>query len=310
MVLDTRTIAIKAIGHMLGFKVIAKVITLAFFAAWSVQVSAADFIRPKVLASIKPVELMVKAIAGDQFQVDTLLAAGRNPHSQTMTLLERQKVSEADLVVWLGVEFERFLAKPMASGDVPSLALGQIPDLSWPHSSSNHAAQELRKGLDLHLWLSPANVDLAYMAIAQQLKLLNPLATAAIEKNLFDAREQLRLTTAQIASSLAALKDYAFGVNHDGFSHFVAAFSLNQVAAVSQLPEQQLSVRSMLSLRKQMQGARCLVVDTQTTSNMKLANTLGVAPVVIDALGRAEHIASIESLLFSVANGFEQCLSQ
>ncbi len=294
MILGTRTIA-------------AQVIVLLVLSVFSiVQVNAANFDRPRVVASIKPVELMVKAIAGDQFQVDALLGAGRNPHAQAMTLSERQKIAQADLVIWLGAEFERFLAKPMASGGLPNLALGQISGLNWPY----HDNQKLGKGVDLHLWLSPANVDLAYMAIAQQLQALNPLAAAEIEKNLFAAREQLRLTTSQITSSLASLKGNAFGVSHDGFSHFVSAFSLNQVAAVSKLPEQQLSVRSMFSLRQKMRDARCLVVETNTASNTKLANTLGLQSVVIDVLGRAQHINSIEALLLSISEGFERCLSQ
>lgn len=255
--------------------------------------------RPKVMASIKPVALLVQAIAGEDFEVDTLLSTQRNPHAQTMTLAERHKLEQASLIVWLGPSFERFLVKPMLANQAASIALGALPRLHWPNEHET----------DLHIWLNPDNIAEAYRSIAAELIGLNPIVAIEVNQRLEQALSRLSKTRQHIAQELKPLSNSSFGVSHDGFGHFVTAFSLKQKAAVSKLPEQQIAIRHMFELRRELDGARCLIVEALTPSSKKLAASLGLPAIVVDPLGKSASINSIDTLLLSVSGGFKHCLS-
>jgi zinc transport system substrate-binding protein len=56
----------------------------------------------QLLSSIKPVQLIVAAIAGDRAQVDVLLPATTSPHLYQLRPSDRQALSDADKVFWIG----------------------------------------------------------------------------------------------------------------------------------------------------------------------------------------------------------------
>lgn len=255
--------------------------------------------KPLIVATIKPLALMAQSLVGDAVTVRTLLPASANPHAQALSIADRQGLADADLVIWIGPSFERFLAKSMGQHKKAQLVLGQLPGLAWPGA----------EGDDLHLWLDPHNIEVALQAIAQQLKLLDPLGAPSINLRLQQALLALADARHAIVKQFEPYKGAPFAVSHDGYGHFVHAFGLNQVAAVTRLPEQQLGAKRMVDLQSQLVAARCLVVEPNDLRGYKLAATLQLKSVEIDALGRDSAVTSIPLLLQSVAAGVVQCLA-
>ena len=62
-----------------------------------------------VVASIKPVELLVKAVAGDSVEVSTLIPPGSSPHNYSMKPSQRRALEQADVIFWVGPDMETFL---------------------------------------------------------------------------------------------------------------------------------------------------------------------------------------------------------
>ncbi len=255
--------------------------------------------KPSVVVSIKPLALMVQALAGDDFSVRTMGSGSSDPHAQAMTIADRTALEQADLVVWLGPRFERFLAKPMRTAQQAQLQLGLEPAMQWPGPA----------GVDLHLWLSPHNVAVGYRALAKQLVQLKPTAVDRINARLAEHLNELNRVQADIAVQLAPYKRVPFAVSHDGFGHFVQAFGLTQRAAATQLPEEQLSVRRMAELDRILVDAQCLLVEPQDHHGHKLAHSVNLPEVAVDVLGRSDAIVSLPMLLQSVTVSFLMCFS-
>jgi ABC-type Zn2+ transport system substrate-binding protein/surface adhesin len=125
---------------------------------------------PDVTVSIAPLASLVASVLGDLGHPHTLVPPGATEHVYALRPSDADALAGADLVVWIGPEFERFLAKPLAG--LPSttriLTLGSDPRLahlplrggdSWP--AHDHDGLEDRNDdhteLDGHLWLDPAN---------------------------------------------------------------------------------------------------------------------------------------------------------
>lgn len=253
--------------------------------------------KPTIVATIKPLALLVESIAGDDFNVVTLLPPNANPHALAMTIADRQLLEEASLVVWLGAGFERFLTQPMQQRRGSQLELGQLEGLTWPATST----------ADLHLWLAPRNIERALKAIAAELAFIDPLQKAALDERLALALQELTVQEVAVKRELEAYRTTPFAVSHDGYAHFVSAFGLTQVAAATSLPEEQLSARRMYDLQKSLVDASCLIVEPGDHSGAKLAKALGLRPVEVDPLGRATEITSITALLQSLAIDFKRC---
>ena len=253
--------------------------------------------NPVVVVTIKPLALMVQGLAGDDFTVRTLGSGLADPHAQAMTIADRAILEQADLVVWLGPRFERFLAKPMRRSRQAQLQLGLEPLMQWPGA----------EGIDLHLWLSPHNAAVTYRALARQLAQLKPGLAEVINVRLAERLIELVRVENEITALLAPYKQIPFAASHDGFGHFVQAFGLNQRAAATQLPEEQLSVRRMAELNRVLVDARCLLVEPNDHHGHKLAHSVNLPEVSVDVLGYNETILTLPMLLQSVSASFMEC---
>ena len=92
-----------------GWLIVYKLCSAFFMAMVLVTLPASASSQPAVLASIKPVAMLIKAVVGDQLAVDVLLGANISPHDYTLKFSDIRKVRNADLVVWVGPELEGVL---------------------------------------------------------------------------------------------------------------------------------------------------------------------------------------------------------
>ena len=75
--------------------------------------------RPVVFVSIPPQAWLVKRLAGDAAEVQTLLAAGANPHTYEPDSRQLRKLSEASLYLTVGMPFETPLITRAATLNSP-----------------------------------------------------------------------------------------------------------------------------------------------------------------------------------------------
>lgn len=278
-----------------------------WFSGWAMGASANDKLsdlapfmaKPTVVASIKPLALLAQSIAEQDLKVVTLLPPNANPHALAMTIADRQQLADASLVIWLGPHFERFLVKPMAQRREPQLQLGQTAQLHWP-SEPHH---------DLHLWLDPHNIAVALRAITRELAALEPLKQHVFEQRLSEQLAKLEQATVNIQSQLAPYSSAPFAVSHDGYGHFVKAFNLNQLAAATRLPEQQLSAKRMYELQQSLAEAHCLIVEPNDVAGKKLARVVKLPAIEADPLGQSADVTSITQLLQALADDVATCFN-
>lgn len=271
-----------------------------WLALLAVLTGAAQAEEPfKVVSSIAPVNLLVAALVGPEVRAHTLLNAKADPHEFALRLSDRKLLAEADLLIWLGPKLERFLIKALPASASAQLELGQLPGLVWPQG---------RQGEDLHLWLNPANAKIMARAIAARLSERLPASASLIQQRLAVLLERIDSASAQIKIRLAAMRTIPFGVAHDGYGHWVNYFGLNQVAALSVLPEQHLGAKHLASVQQKLIGARCVLTDFSEGNQHKLQELLGLPVLVADPLAQARVYADYAEFLLALADVFSTCL--
>lgn len=71
------------------------------------------FAKPTIVTSIKPVSMVVAAIAGDRANIEQIVSSTASPHDFALRPSDLRKINQADTVVWVGESLERFLEKPL-----------------------------------------------------------------------------------------------------------------------------------------------------------------------------------------------------
>lgn len=269
--------------------------------------------KPLILTSIRPLALIAEDVVGELFAVEALLGTGTDPHNATLRYSQRKKLSEAGVVVWLGSDFERFLDKSVAR--LPpnhQLRVETLPGIHWAefaqaHQHGSAADQHLLK--DMHLWLNPQNALVVAQALVATLADRYPARKTDLAQRLEVVTADWRALDSELEDRFESLRSVPFGVYHNAYTHFVARYKLNMVAAINQFPEQGLSAHHLAEFVTAMQGAHCLVAESKGRSAERLAERLGLPLVVADPLANDSGISSYRTFMEEIAAAFQQCLA-
>lgn len=275
----------------------------------------------QVVASIRPLALIASDIAPARVQVTSLVPSWADPHSFQLKVSDVRTLGQASIALWLGREFERFLAKPILNMRPETvLTLTRLPDLRWPvlagtratplskTSPGHHShAHNYDNNQDPHIWLDPHNAVAIARAFAEVLARTMPDQAATIKANLSRFETTLERQKNHAASQLAPFKNTGFGVTHDGFNHFVKAFGLTQLAAVQRLPDERLSAKKLFKLQAQLSNAACLIGDANTLANQKLATTLKLPLQVADPLAAQSSVHTYAQFFERLTQAFVAC---
>jgi zinc transport system substrate-binding protein len=317
---------------MLGYNVV-KIIAKVFLLMLSIQTRAAALLfrvllvsvllspwalsqaqSLKLTASIRPLALLAQDLTRElPVSITTLLPANADPHSWALRISDRQTLEASDLVLWLGPEFEGFLAKALASADTYQLRLDTLPDLQWPHEAQHDhddpGHDHHHSGRDLHLWLNPANARVIQRAIAAKLIQLRPQWRDTLEQRLEQQLQHLAELQADLERRLSPHRQKGFLAYHDAYGHFVEALGLRQLGAVNQSSEQRLSAKALGHLQAQARDSHCLLVERRGEAEQRLGKTLKLPLVVADGLAADTALNGFPELLRHIGQAFEDCFA-
>ena len=239
------------------------VLALCFAAATlhAPQVRAAE-----VVVSIKPIHSLVAAVMGRTGTPRLLLGGGVSPHTYRMRPSEARALTGADLIVWVGRDFEKFLDRPIAalgSGarvltlrDAAGMRLLPSRDSGlWdeghgePHMDERAAPGHDHSGFDMHIWLDPANASRIVEVVAEALVRIDPGRADAYRKNAAAARERIGALEEALRTQLEPVRRRAFIAFHDAFQYFEFAFGLNSKGAIAVDPARPPGARRLAELR-------------------------------------------------------------
>ncbi len=276
-----------------------------------------------VLTSIKPLALIAEAVVGEQGRVSHLLPANASPHEYPLKVSDMQRLEQADLVVWVGEELESFLRRPLHNlPEKRRMTLSALATLNWPgeshagevHKEEEHGHHEHghhhHDGRDPHLWLNPENGGAIAVALAERLAERDPSQAEGYRARAQALMAELEALDQRLEALLHPLAERPFAVYHEGYSHFVSHYHLNQVASVTVSPERRPGARHLYELRQQLKGAACLFTEPyyDMSSARSLADELGLRLGEVDLLGADASIQSYPGLLERLGQSVAACL--
>ena len=110
----------------------------------------------RVLASTTVLADITQNIAGDRAKVESLLPIGADPHSYQAAPVDVAKISDSDLLILNGLEYENFIMPLLENVGAKKMTVEATSGLSPRNDAGNE------QGVDPHMWLDP-NLVVTYV---------------------------------------------------------------------------------------------------------------------------------------------------
>jgi zinc transport system substrate-binding protein len=261
-----------------------------------------------IVATIRPLQLIAEAIVQDLGSVTAVVSGQQSPHNFTLSPSDRRLLADADLLLWIGAEFETYLADFYAQSSRAAITLTalQLPQLTL------HAAAPGQ--VDAHLWLDSGNAVIIAAAVTARLVDLDATNAAAYQQNL----AQFRRSADKLNTSIKGLFQRSTGntyiVYHNAYQYFEKQFGLRHQFALLADPETEPGIRATLNGRRQIKQNRpgCLLREA-TSSQAVIDNMLNgyeLKTVTVDLLGEEVlRAGTYIELINNVAVDFSNCMN-
>ena len=203
---------------------------LFFFAA--LVAGAAE--KPVVFVSIPPQAWLVKRLAGDAVEVQTLLSAGANPHTFEVGARQVKKLSAASLYLTLGLPFEAPLVGRAAKLNPALKVVGMdagIAKLDAAHGHGHSPSEDhddcCAAGGDPHIWLSPRLFGAMASNTVAALALFLPRQKNVLGANLDKTLAEIGETDRAVREAVSKLTVKTWVVYHPSWRYFAADYGLS-----------------------------------------------------------------------------------
>lgn len=241
----------------------------------------------------------VRNIAPDA-AVTTMVGPGSDPHTYQPSTRDIERILDADLVLWNGLNLEAQMVDQLSSLGDRQLAVGdQLPRellLSWPQL--DHDGNPL---FDPHIWNSPEAWARVVETVADRIAELDPARANSYLANASGYIAEIDRAAATAADRLAEVPEPRVLVTgHDAFNYFGASFDLEVRATDFISTEAALDAESLSELARFIAEERVPTVFQDNQANPQAISSLREA---VRARGWEVRISGAE--LYADALGAE-----
>lgn len=192
---------------------------------------------PRVLAAESFLAEIAQNVAGDRLQVESLIAPGADPHTYQPIPADLVRLSETQVVILNGAEYEAWLEPMLESASGERLIIVASAGLT-PRKAEPHPGEEQPDGqdhlVDPHFWLDPILVVHYVENIRDGLSTADPEGADLYARNADSYIADLRELDAWIAAQVAAIpaKRRLLVTNHDSFGYFADRYGFTIVGTI------------------------------------------------------------------------------
>ncbi len=283
----------------LFLRFLANIALLSIGLQSGVALASSNQERPLVVSSIRPLQIIVDDIAGDLVESKSILGGSSSPHHASVTMSQAKSLNAADLLVWIGPGFEVFIAGAVDAS---------IPQVRFQKEAVHHVHEEHR---DLHLWLDPIAVAEFVMQLSDKLVEILPKEAGKIKRNRDAYLFNLTTLHSEIEARFAKFQNRKFIAFHSAYDALIDRYALEQVAYLTEVPDEQVSARRVASVKSQAATASCLMAESgEKTLSSRYARVLGLPLVTTNLLATNSTTSSYEAYMRELVTTFERCFEQ
>jgi zinc transport system substrate-binding protein len=282
----------------------ALAVALAFLAVAGCRGRQDDASRPRVVTSILPHAYLVERIAGERFEVSTLVRPGESPATYQPSDAQVSEILGARVLFRTGVPFENGKWFESIAGHGPRVVdlRGGLELRHLEACDHDHDHDHGEEGADPHIWLAPDLLKVQAETVAATLSELAPDHAADFEANLRALHEDLDRLDADLAELLAPVRGRRMYVYHPSWGYLCDAYGLEQVPIEIEGKEPSDAELTEFQERARADRVRVVFVQPQIAgqSARAAARAVGAEVAELDPLAK-DVIANLRAAARAIA---------
>jgi len=239
-----------------------------------------------IFVSIPPLKWLGNQIGKDLTVIHVLVGKSRDPHIFEPTPRQIIALSQSSLFFTTGMVFEKKITDKLETLAIhpTHVDLSQhvykilITD-NQEHETLLHDSSDTLGSVfqhnDPHIWLSPINLKIMAMDMAEALSLKDPKHAANYQYNLQSLLGRLDQLNLNLERTLEPYRGATIFVFHPAFSYFTATYHLEQKAV--EIEGKSPTPRELATIIAQAKKANAKVIFTQPQFDPRSATTIASA---------------------------------
>ena len=250
---------------------------------------------PAIVATIAPLAFILRALAGNEVAVRTLLDPGASPHTYEPRPSDVRAAQSAVVVVYVSSDLDAWATQLPARRTLAALDLVPAADRRPLPASDGESA------VDPHFWTDPLTVAAAIPALVDALAGLDPDHAETYRANASRFTERLRALHAETAAALRPLAGRRVVLFHPSFGYLLGRHGILVAAVVEEFPGKEPTALDIQRLGQGARRAGATVVFTEPQLPRRpaevLAELAGVRVAELDPLGGGPGRDTYEDLI-------------
>lgn len=215
--------------------------------------------KPQIATSFNVLRFITEEIAGDDFEVISIIPSGVEPHNYEPLPKDQALINDSSIVFYIGLGFDNWIYD-LVDPNIPSFDLSKDMPQIDPE--------------DPHYWLSYTHAGYMAEKIAQELKKIFPEAETNIEENLTVFKEKLQQERKDALDRIRTMPRNAIITEHDAYRYFASDLGLRVVGNIEAQAEGEITPEHISSLLSSIEGYSIRTIYKEHGSNSDLINIL------------------------------------
>ncbi|RKX19385.1 MAG: cation ABC transporter substrate-binding protein, partial [Candidatus Zixiibacteriota bacterium] len=192
--------------------------------------------KSQIYVSVPPLAFFVEKIAGDNFDVITVIGPGQSPATLEITPKQLAEFSKTKIFFTAGVPFEKHLNKKLKDNfkNLNIIDTQKGIDLQkiehHHHDNIKEDETDETESLDPHSWLDPSLAKIMSQNICDGLTRFYPADSLLYQNNLHLLLEDLDKLDLYVKRELKPYSGKSFYTFHPAFGYFARVYGLKQIA--------------------------------------------------------------------------------
>ena len=252
---------------------------------------------PTVVASVYPLAYVVRSIGGSLVNVNTIAAAGVEPHEQELTPKQAAEIQSTSLLVYVaGIS----PAVDAAAAQTKAMVVEGLAALG-PY----------RRDGDPHLWLNPLRLADVGSAVANALSDLDRAHAADYQSRAAAFRTQMTTLDQQIRDETTTCSNRVLITTHTAFGYFAGRYQFRQVSILGANPDAEATPATIARLVQFARANKVTTVYTELPGTDKpakaVASETGASVRTLDTLeapaNDTDYVTAMRANAATVAAG-------
>jgi len=243
----------------------------------------------EIVTTIYPFKAILEEVAGNRFEVKSILPAGADPHTYEMLPSDFRAIQNAKVFFYGSSALDGWAANLDVKNKVELLSLvpkNFLHDIEIHHESENTTEHI---GTDPHFWTDPLTVKATLPQIVNEFIRIDPAAEKIYKKNATDFSNKLDLLDSLIKIETTQIKFKNVFTDHPFYSYFFDRYGFNVVGSIEIAPGSQPTPKDIENLITLVKAKDVKAIFTHQQQSDKPANVLaestGIKVFTLDPIG-------------------------